>query len=251
MKSPPSLLKKDWDYWKAHSCWVALTPFPCRIGSVLVREVPTDSKLGECWVTCDGAFYYFLCKNLAIFSSMLCYPYLERTRASEDWSDFPLGPRIKEALLFPPASPSIFSLPPMFPVLYQGLLTLLILLRLQALPGENNKWGNRMNLQRRGVGFVLQMDWFSGPHTVNAISRWVCFSWHLSWGTGLLCALKSYRSLVGIQIVLLCESQSAKSPWRDLFSPFSFFPLFILILFFLFFLFFFLSKASLFALAVV
>lgn len=167
---------------------------------------------------------------------MLCYPYLERTRASEDWSDFPLGPRIKEALLFPPASPSIFSLPPMFPVLYQGLLTLLILLRLQALPGENNKWGNRMNLQRRGVGFVLQMDWFSGPHTVNAISWWVCFSCHLSWGTGLLCALKSYRSLVGIQIVCFAVwIPKCKKSWRDLFSPFSFFPLFILILFFFFF----------------
>ena len=168
---------------------------------------------------------------------MLCYPYLERTRASEDWSDFPLGPRIKEALLLPPASPSIFSLPPMFPVLYQGLLTLLILLRLQALPGENNKWGNRMNLQRRGVGFVLQMDWFSGPHTMNAISWWVCFSCHLSWVTGLLCALKSYRSPAGIQIVLLCESQSAKSP-EGIYFPLSPFFLFLFLFFFFFFSFF-------------
>ena len=76
-----------------------------------------------------------------------------------------------------------------------------------------------MNLQRRGVGFVLQMDWFSGPHTVNAISWWVYFLYHLSWVTGLLCALKSYRSQVGIQIVLLCESQSAKNPEGIYFPP--------------------------------
>ena len=76
-----------------------------------------------------------------------------------------------------------------------------------------------MNLQRRGVGFVLQMDWFSGPHTVNAISRWVCFLCHLSWVTGWLCALKSYRSQVGIQIVLLCESQSAKNHEGIYFPP--------------------------------
>lgn len=182
-----------------------------------------------------------MCNNLVTFGSLLSIPLRGLASEGSDHT-FPwvLGSRRFPLPQFP-ATPSlsIFSLPSMFPVLYQGLLTLLILLRLQALPGENNKWGNLMNLQRRGVGFVLQMDWFSGPHTVNAISWWVYFLYHLSWVTGLLCALKSYRSQVGIQIVLLCESQSAKNPEGIYFPPSysssSFF---------------FLSKASLFALAV-
>lgn len=69
-----------------------------------------------------------------------------------------------------------------------------------------------MNLQRRGVGFVLQMDWFSGPHTVNAISWWVYFFIPLKLDDWVVVCFEKLQSQAGIQIVLLCESQSAKNP---------------------------------------
>lgn len=77
---------------------------------------------------------------------------------------------------------------------------------------------------------------------MNAISRWVCFLCHLSWVTGLLCTLKSYRSQVGIRIVLLYEFRSARSPQGIYFLHSPLFPLhslFFLILFLSFFLSFF------------
>lgn len=181
--------------------------------TVLVRVVSRDSKLGKHGIICDWAFCSFISKNLVTFSSMLHHPYLKSTLTHlKALIGLFLGSQGNGGLFcLHSALPSALSFLPMFPVLYQELLTLLILLRLQALPGENNEWGNQMNLQRRGVGFVLQMDWFSGPHTMNAISWCSCFLGHLSLVTRVLCALKSYRSQVGIQIVLLCESQGARS----------------------------------------
>lgn len=141
--------------------------------------------------------------------------------------DFSLGPRIVEALLLP--SPSH----PGFLYFIKGDLLYWSYLGCRHYLGENNKWGNRMNLQRRGVGFVLLLDWFSGPHSMNAISWWVCFLCHLSWVSGLLCTLKSYRSPASTQIVLLYESQSARSPEGIYFLRSLHFPLHILFSFFL------------------
>lgn len=157
---PTRPLGRVWDVERPLCAGRHFTEFPCQTGTVFVRVVLRDSKLGNCWVSYDSVLQLFLSKNVVILGSLV-WPWPHPLQQQKALSRLFLESQGNGA---PSAPPCTFS-PLLFPALYQGLLTFLILLRLQALPEENNKWGNQRNLLRRLVGFVLQKDWFSSGTT--------------------------------------------------------------------------------------